>query len=177
MSSSLPGVGIVFDIETLGGGFYGAKAWRIVMKHLQPSRLTGCVLKEGDTNAALSRRNNEFCIAMYGTGLDVNYVKGIFADLDEKGLAPKSRRFIEKPQLDSEPLVLTGTIDTSGRLIQDSWTRVTHDLCKETGWGYNPKSVPNDLPAELQSELKELIKAPKASTEAQPPKKWWQFWK
>jgi ABC-type polar amino acid transport system ATPase subunit len=154
------GIGIVFDIETLGEGYYEAKAWRTVMKHLQPSRITGCVLKEGDTQATLRGRAHEFCIAIYGAEPDVNYVKGVFADLEEEGLAPKNRRFMDNPQLDAEPLVLAGTIDSFGRLVRDTWDRGFHDWCKESGWGYNPKRVPRDLSYELRNELAKLVETP-----------------
>ena len=154
MSRLLQGIGILFDIDELGGGFYKSKAWRILMKHLEPSRISGTLIMDGDTQATLNGRAREFCIAL--DGVDTEYIKTVFAAPDEKGLSPRTRRFIHKPQLDSEPLVPQARIDVSGKLVTDSWTRTEHDLCKEAGWGYKPGKIPDDLSAELRRELNEL---------------------
>ncbi|MFG1691125.1 hypothetical protein ACGF5M_03025 [Gemmatimonadota bacterium] len=155
MGLPFPGIGVVFDIDDLGGGFYGYEAWKIFMKHLDPSKLTGSTLLEGDTMETLNGGANEFCIAVYGS-VDVDYVRSAFEDLTEEGLAPPDRRFIEKPQLDSEPLPDRGRVDSEGFFVTGSWTRVDHDLCKGTGWGFRPGSAPNDLPPELAEELEAL---------------------
>jgi len=205
MGLPFPGIGVVFDIDDLGGGFYGYEAWKIFMKHLDPSKLTGSTLLEGDTMETLSGGANEFCIAVYG-GMDVDYVRSAFADLTEEGLAPPDRRFIEKPQLDAEPLPDRGRVDGEGFFVTESWTRVDHDLCKGTGWGFRPGSAPDDLPPELTEELEALrsggvsateedseaveeeveaaveVEADEAEAEAPPSdapaqKAWWQFWK
>jgi hypothetical protein len=158
MRLPFPGIGIVFDIDALGGGFYGYQAWRIFMRHVDPSKITACILMEGDTNATLNGRAREFCIAVYGMNLDPGYIKKVFGDLNEKGLAPKNRRFIEKPELDSEPLPKRGMIDAFGIFTTEAWTRIDHDLCKEAGWRYKPESIPDDLPPELRGELDNLMK-------------------
>lgn len=151
MGLPFPGVGIIFNIDDLGGGYYGPKAWRIFMRHLDPTQIPACTLMEGDTNATLEGHAREFCIAIYGL-IDVDYIKGLFADLQDKGLAKKSHRFIEKSQLDSEPLVHRGRIDASGAFVTESWARVDHDLCKEVGWRYRPENIPDDLPAAPPAE-------------------------
>ena len=202
MGLPLPGIGVVFDIDELGGGFYGYQAWKIFMKHLDPSRLRGSTLLEGDTNETLGGGAREFCIAVYGVD-DTAYVKGAFADLEEQGLARAECRFIEKPQLDSEPLVDRARVDGDGFFVTQSWTRVDHDLCKGTGWGFKPGSFPDDLPPELAEELQNLMKgaiteavgkdqeevdaavegrADEAEAKASPGvapvrRRWWQFWK
>jgi len=161
MGLPFPGIGVVFDIDDLDGGFYGWKAWKIFMRHLDPSKLRGGTFLEGDTNETLSGDANEFCIAVYSEAFgdsDIDYVKGAFADLTEQGLAPPGRRFIEKLQLDSEPLLDRGRVDAGGFFVTESWTRVDHDLCKGADWGYRPGSAPDDLPPELADELKDLMK-------------------
>lgn len=159
MERVLQGIGVVFNIDELGGGFYGFKVWKLFMKHLDPLRLAGVTIVEGDTKSTIKNRAREFCIAVLGG--DTEYIRTTFANLDEKGLAPKNRRFIEKSQLASEPLTIRGRIDTYGRFETESWTRVDHDLCKETGWGYNPKRIPKDLSDDLRTELKKLMEYPK----------------
>jgi hypothetical protein len=66
----MKGVGIIFDIDGLGGGFYGAVAWRIFMHNLNPGSIKGCSLKEGDTNETIYGKRREYCIAVLGENLD-----------------------------------------------------------------------------------------------------------
>lgn len=182
MDLPTPSVGIVFDIDALGGGFYGSAAWRLFMRHFRPTDFPACSLLEGDTNASLSGRAREFCIAVSGPSLDPAAVKGIFGAVAAKGLAPPARRFIDKPQLGSEPLVIRGRIDDFGSFITAEWTRVDHDLCKEAGWSYRPQRVSGDPPLDLAKELKELSRPTRAhhatrGKGAGELRRWWQFWK
>ncbi len=150
------GIGVVFDIDALGGGFYGSKAWRIFMRNLRPERIVGCNLREGDTRETLSGNRREFCIAVWGIDVDTEAIRSAFATCSETGLAALERRFISSPQLDSEPLVEAGRIDAEGRLVQDEWSRMFHDRCKDCGWGYAPRSVSYELSPELKAELEAL---------------------
>jgi len=181
------GIGIVFDIDDLGGGFYGDKAWRIFMRTLDPSAIIGGVLREGDTSETLDGRRREFCIAVFGPAVDVALVKKAFAECDDVGLAPADRRFAEGPRLVAEPLVDTGRIDAAGRLVQDEWSRVVHDQCGDSGWGFAPESAPDDLAPELKAELRELKGRTCGRTVGQNAtpdpvsggvtrRPWWKFW-
>lgn len=149
-------IGVVFDIDGLGGGFYGYEAWKIFATHVKQQDLQGCELREGDTSETLMGSRNEFCIAADGVE-DAAVIKEAFAALDLEGLSPRERRFIEGPQLAAEPLVDRGWIDSEGFWCTASWTRIDHDLSKHAGWKYRPQSVPDDLPAELQEELRDLM--------------------
>jgi|GEM_PF-1341517 len=148
-----PGIGIVFDIDQCGGN-YGYHAWRLFMKHIDPQRLAAGILLEGDTAATLNGSANEFCIGVYGA--DPEYIRQMFEAVDEPGLAPMHRRFIEKIALDQQPLCEYGKVDAFGRLVTESWTRSHHDRCKASGWGYAPRQVPTDLPADVRADLEEL---------------------
>ena len=182
----MKGIGVVFDIDALGGGFYGSQAWRIFMRNLTPEKIIGCILREGDTRETLSGSRREFCIGVFGPGLDVEAVKAVFASSSEKGLAPSNRRFILSPRLESEPLVEAGMIDSSGRLVPDEWDRGFHDRCKDCGWGFAPRRITVDLSPELKAELKAMQNkkvsgsAPTGQpvAPAAPParKPWWKFW-
>jgi hypothetical protein len=110
----------------------------------------------GDTAATLNSKANEFCIGIYGPALDPNYIRETFEDLDDPGLAPVHRRFIEKLALEGQPLSIKGQIDAFGRLVTERWTRTEHALCKEAGWGYSPKEVPSDIEPSLRVELEQL---------------------
>jgi hypothetical protein len=188
-------LGVVFDIDALGGGFYGDKAWRIFMRTLVPGNIVGCTLREGDTNEALRGGRREFCIAVFGPRLDVDRMRKAFEGSSERGLATATRRFLFGPRLDSEPLADAGRVDFMARLVQDEWSRVVHDRCKECDWGFAPKTVPSSLPADLASELEALqrrtrtaaepathtpISTPKMTANepsTTPTKQWWQFWR
>jgi len=147
-------LGIVFNIDDLDGGSYGSKAWRIFMRNLRPEDIIGCMLKEGDTRQTLDGCQREFCIAVFGLALDGAVVRKAFENSDEKGLAPLARRFTSSPE--SEPLVYAGIIDSLGRLVQEEWSRIFHDRCKDCAWGFAPKSVRSDLTPELKAELETL---------------------
>jgi hypothetical protein len=177
----------VFDIDALGGGIYGYEAWCIFMRNLRPDHIIGCDLREGDTNETLFGSRREFCIAVFGSGLDVEPIKAAFTLCSEKGLAPPDRRFILSPQLDREPLVDAGMIDSTGRLVQREWTRFVHDECIKGGWGYAPRKVTVELSPELKAELKALQEKTvtesgttgrKQGVVSQPhaSKPWWKFW-
>lgn len=181
----MKGIGVVFNIDDLGGGFYGAQAWRIFMRNIRPETIVGAILREGDTNETLNGTAREFCIAAFG--IDVDVVKAALTHATEKGLVELHRRFILSPKLDSEPLVDAGMIDSLGRLVQDEWSRSFHDRCKDCGWGFAPRKITVDLSADLKAELKLLqakaisIKTRDAqpastSTASQASKPWWKFW-
>lgn len=163
----MKGIGVVFNIDALGGGSYGSQAWRIFMRQLPPEKIIGCSLCEGDTNETLNGNRREFCIAVFGVGFDVEMVKRAFADSSENGLAASNRRFILSPKLDSEPLMEAGITDSVGRLVQDEWSRIFHDHCKDSGWGFAPKKITVKLTSELKAELKAL---------QGKNKPWWKFW-
>ena len=187
MGIPLPGIGVIFDIDELGKlglGSYGYKARHTFMKHVDPAKLAGCVIMHGDTNSTLYGASREFCIAVYGINLDVEYIKKVFGELESQGLSPQNRRFIEKPQLDSEPLPEYGKINALGALMKDSWDIEDHELCKEVGWQYKPQTIPSNLSAHLKNELADLAGNKTSKVERQPStslslsyKKWWQFWK
>jgi len=150
-----PGIGILFEIEKLGGS-YGDQAWRIFMRHVSSDELSSCILVEGDTLAAKGPLVNLFCIGIYGLTVDVRAIRDRFEQLDEPGLAPMPTRTVEKPALDVLPLPIRCHIDGFGRMVTDHWTRLDHDLCKESGWAYAPTHVPPDLDERLQAELNHM---------------------
>ena len=157
MKLPFPGLGIVFDIEGLGGGFYGFRAWQIFTKNLDARKLGHfCVLVDGDTAATLAGRSNEYCIGIYGSEDTISYVRNIFEDLDEPGIATFHRRFIEKIALDNEPLPIRGQLDFGHRLVTDEWNGMDHEICKGSGWGYYPKKISISLEAVRLAELEEM---------------------
>lgn len=147
---------MVFNIDGLGGGFYGRSAWLLFMKTVSSSGLRACMLVHGDTNATLEHGAREYCIGVYGDPEAVENARAAFRNSDHRGLAPFHRRFVEKVVLDQQPLPIKGNVDAAGRLVTDYWNPVDHQLCLETDWGYQPRSVPDDLDAEVAMQLNNL---------------------
>jgi len=141
------GIGIVFDIDELGGGFYGDRAWRIFMSRVQAKQLAGCTLREGDMQATISHQQRWFCIAVVGLDLDIGIIRQAFADCTEV------RRLFICDEIGKEPLRDAGRIDSDGNFVESSWNRIQHDRCKDCHWPYAPETVPKNLPADLKREL------------------------
>jgi hypothetical protein len=156
MRFPFPGIGIAFDIEGLGSGFYGYRAWQLFMKNVNPERLAPSILVEGDTNATLHGRANEFCIGIYGPDCDLSYIRETFEVLDDPRFAAVHRRFIEKIALDQQSLPIRGTIDSLGRLVTERWDGIDHQLCRDSGWAYDPKTIPPEVEARVRTELETL---------------------
>lgn len=158
MGLPFPGIGIVFSIDDLGGGFYGHRAWQIFMRNVDRRLLSGAILLEGDTALTLDGQRNEFCIGVYGLRVDVAGIRDTFEAADEPGLARMPRRIMEKSALDLQPLVNRARIDSVGRFVTAEWTRIDHDLCKHAGWGYAPDQISKDLASEVRAELESMMR-------------------
>ena len=76
MSLPLPGIGILFDIDALGGGHYGYQAWQIFMRHIRSDDLSACVLVEGDALMSLAGSENLFASEFMGWPISARSVRG-----------------------------------------------------------------------------------------------------
>jgi hypothetical protein len=47
-------------------------------------------------------------------------------------------------------------VEKARELVQDEWSRIFHDRCKDCGWGFVPRKITVDLPPQLKTELKAL---------------------
>jgi hypothetical protein len=126
------------------------------MRIIHPRQITPSILLDGDTWLTLKGGVNEFCIAVYGSNLDVETLREQVLVASDYGLAPFHRRLIEKIALDRQPLVVFGRIDGAGRLVTEEWTRTDQALCKASRWPYAPQEVPTDLDPALAAELMEM---------------------
>lgn len=151
----LTGIGVVFDLNQVEGGH---NAMKIFMKYSDPRKMIAATIYEGDTNETLSRRENEYCIAVKSLPslVDTDHIRSAFESCPESGLAVVHRRFLEGDALDCQQLMQTGYIDGDGCLVTESWIRLEHDLCKNAGWGYRPQSIDCELTRELRAELEEM---------------------
>jgi hypothetical protein len=118
-------VGVLFDIDGLGGGFYGKAAYRILFRHLDRSALRGASFRDGDTAATLAGDARIYCIVVETPDAAVIAdIETRLAAAADPGLCPPDRRFLrDAAAIKAEPLVFAGRVDEHGMLVQcdTSW--------------------------------------------------------
>lgn len=108
----MPEIGIVFDIDDLGGGMYGSEAFKIFYKNLDPSKMSDFIIYDGDTNSTLTGSDRHYCIAVKSNdSATIDYVENTMKNASDKGLAPLSKRFIRN--VSAEPLVQSAVVTNS----------------------------------------------------------------
>jgi hypothetical protein len=121
-------IGILFDTQKLGSGFYGYTAFRILFSVLPPRELTGCLLYHGEVGDGRSR---PYCIAVESDddALLVR-VRQSFTRSMARGLLPLPARFLDEAALQEEVLALAARVGVSGemtdcqsRWVQEAWQR------------------------------------------------------
>jgi tetratricopeptide (TPR) repeat protein len=117
---TMPAVGILFNIDDLGGSLYGHAAYRTLFAIVGPSRLAGCTLSDGDVGA------DYYCIAIETD--DVRQLADIvrIASVSEAlGLNPPSRRLVSGDQVEGLFLVRAAYVTSAGELAQcqTPWVR------------------------------------------------------
>ncbi len=118
----MPKLGILFDIEELGGGLYGMAAYKVLFSAIDTRRLAGCALSDGDTNETLSGRANHYCIAVDAPdGSQISLVRQTLSRSNAKGLLPLPSRFLEDAQVQSEPLVAAAQVTATGEIVGGGW--------------------------------------------------------
>lgn len=114
----MPAIGILFDIDELDSGLYGHAAYKVFFSAIDTHLLAGCVLSDGDTNATLTGRANQYCIAVNAPDhVAISAVKDALSKSNEKGLLPVSSRFMDDALVRREPLVQATFIGSSGELV------------------------------------------------------------
>ena len=111
-------LGILFNIDELGGGLYGMAAYKILFSAIDTRRLAGCGLSDGDTNATLSGSARQYCIAVESADTSqIALVRQTLARSNAKGLLPLSARFLEDEQVRAEPLVEAAQVTAAGEVM------------------------------------------------------------
>ncbi len=125
----MPTVGILFDIDELGG-VYGLAAYRSLFGALDKVHLRGCSLKDGDTNATLVGRARKYCIAVESYDpSQLAAIVDILSTSTAKGLRPLVDRFLYEERVRHEPLVRAARISARGQLAEchNDWLRAAWD--------------------------------------------------
>lgn len=128
-------LGVLFEIDELDGGLYGYKAYKILFQAVPAQQLAGCVLSDGDTNATLQGRANQYCIAIESAdGFQIAAIKAALAKSEAKGLVTLAARFMNHDEVQREPLVSAGYVSADGGIVGDNtgWvTRASQDIYKQ----------------------------------------------
>lgn len=123
-------IGILFDIDELGGGLYGYSAYKIFFAAIDTRHIPGCSLSDGDTRGD----GNQYCIAVSTSNpATIKVIKKALTKSDAKGLLPPSARFIDESCLRHESLVPSAQINSAGDLINcnTNWVLEAWKISKE----------------------------------------------
>jgi hypothetical protein len=163
-------IGILFEIDELESGLYGYAAYQIFFGTVDTRQLAGCTLSDGDTNATLARRVNQYCIAVESLDASkIAAVKNALSRSNAKGLVPLASRFIETSLVSQEPLVIAANINAAGELTgcKTGWVMEAWEKSREGHQGSSPTAIPSSsMPICEEKKDKPSQK-----------KQWWQFWK
>jgi len=119
-------IGIMFDVAGLGGGFYGHAAYKIFFANLDPQKIKGCMIYDGD---AMAISNDLYCICVQSTHREqIDYVRTTMGAVDAPGLLPADRRFVTGRVAAPNYLVNAGFVSPEGAfnvkkdgMIGESW--------------------------------------------------------
>ena len=118
----MPTIGVLFDVDALGGGLYGYAAYRTLFMEVTPQRLYGCELSDGDVG------RQYYCIAIESEDpLRLAELRRVLAESRAAGLATPclldGHRVEAGALIRSRTLVRAAYITTGGDLhnCQTSW--------------------------------------------------------
>ncbi|GAB4340920.1 MAG: hypothetical protein Kow0099_17190 [Candidatus Abyssubacteria bacterium] len=150
-------LGIFFDLSRTHGRGYVVEAWEAFTKYCDPLMLKDSQLFHGEVPGLLPGLEHLYCISVRTPDLKtIQYLKLVFAACEDKRLASPLDRIRESGISKERALKLKGEVDSDGRLVTEQWSRTDHDLCKNAGWAYRPRSIPRGLSTELLDELDRL---------------------
>jgi hypothetical protein len=121
MIRNMPTIGVRYDIDKAGAGYYGFACWKIFWQAINPEEIGVASLYEGDTAATLNDRENVFCIAVQS--LDSGATAKIKAALTRSEAFKQvcaNPMFVEGSSCAAEPLPDAGRIDAEGNLAGDA---------------------------------------------------------
>jgi hypothetical protein len=118
MIPNMPTIGVRFDIDKAGGGYYGFACWKILWQGINPDEIRIASLYEGDTAATLNGQERVFCIAIQSLDSEaIAKIKAALSQNDAFKLVCANPIFVEGSSCSTEPLVDAGRIDAEGNLV------------------------------------------------------------
>jgi hypothetical protein len=117
----MPNIGVRFDIDKAGGGYYGFTCWKTLWRAISPEEIGVASLYEGDTAATLNGQERVFCIAVQSmnAGAIQKVKEALNRDEAFRGVCA-TRMFVEGSSCAAEPLPDAGRIDADDNLVGDA---------------------------------------------------------
>lgn len=151
----MPQIGILFDVQKLGSGFYGYTAFRIFFAVLPPRELAACGLYHGEVGRG---RNRSYCIAIECGNLSLlQRMRQAFAATHARGLLGPADRFLDEPALRDESLAPAARITPQGELTEcrsrwvlEAWERAQGKARTDTAEKRVDVRFPEIVPAALR---------------------------
>ncbi len=129
-----PALGIRFEIDKADSNAYGLECWKVFWRVVNPTKLAGSLLYEGDTAATLAGSENVFCIAVQKD--DRAVLDEVRAKLEQSADFQRmaaSASFVGEDELASEPLPEAGRIGIGGKLEGGLWSKSALDAVRGGG--------------------------------------------
>lgn len=145
-------LGVLFDAQKLGSGFYGYTAFRILFTAVAPRDLAGCTLYHGEVGDG---RVRPYCIAIETDDPTViARVRQALTGSMVRGLLPPPQRFLDGQDLQEEVLALAARITAAGeitqtqsRWLQEAWQRAQGQTALNATGAEPRKEAPPPKPA------------------------------
>ena len=114
---NMPALGIRFNINNVGSGFYGIECWKVFWRAVDIQKLSGALLFDGDTDATLDRREYVYCITVQCNHQRVlDNIKVSLEKSTEFHKIAASPEFVQNNHVVGEPLVFSGEVDSNGNI-------------------------------------------------------------
>ncbi|MBL8211329.1 MAG: hypothetical protein JNK87_11485 [Bryobacterales bacterium] len=165
----MPQLGILFDAQKLGSGFYGYTAFRILFTAIPQQDLAGCNLYHGEIGEG---RLRPYCIAIESEHPgQLPRIRQVMANSMARGLLPINQRFLDGSDLQDEVLALAARItnegdiaDTQSRWLQEAWQRAQGQVSLHASGEPRPATQHARPPQESRPQPKLPEKVPMALT-------------
>ena len=141
-------IGALFDIDDLEKlapevASYGQTAWTVVMKAIDPLRVSRSSLFCGDVPIPGYKRPESFCAAIETISPErAEYFRGVLDASDHRSLLPRKNRFVTGQQTYSYSHLIPsndGYIDSDGRFVMhDTDCYWLFSAAAAAGWRYLP---------------------------------------
>ncbi|MDX1983932.1 MAG: hypothetical protein SFV51_26900 [Bryobacteraceae bacterium] len=155
----MPQLGVLFDTNKLGTGFYGYTSFRIFFTMLRPEDLAGCTILHGELEG---RRSRSYCIAVESTSFEVLAdIRRKVAESTARALMPEDYRFLDDYGLEGEHLVEAVQVTETGELVERC-PRWLYEAWQRSALSPAPQAVP--------AQVKTQVKPAPAARPAPEPK-------
>jgi hypothetical protein len=121
MIHNIPTIGVRFDIDKAGGGYYGFACWKVFWQAITPEDVGVASLYEGDTASTLNGRERVFCIAVQSLdGGSIGKIKAALSQNAAFKAVCATPMFVEGSSCAAEPLPNAGRIDAERNLVGEA---------------------------------------------------------